>query len=502
MPVRSSSLPSLVIGGLLLLGVYLTSWSSYLLFHSLAEIFSIVVSVSIFLFAWNSLNFVKARYLFVLATAYLFVGCFDLIHMLSYEGMHVVELKRPDVSIQLWLIARFMEAFSLLALPFFFKRRPHHARVLWFYAIVSTLLFLSVVVFPVFPECYKPGAGLTQFKIISEYVICGVLAAAALFLHRRRHALQMMVYWLLMASIGFTIAQELIFTLYTDMYGTANLIGHLLKIISYYLVYRAVLVYGLLNPYKSMFRELENYSHALESRVAERTAALESRNRELKILSRQLMHAEDTERRRIARDLHDSIGQSLSAIKFHVENTVSDIGDRLGENDRMLLNRLVPMIQSAITDVRRIIRNLRPSMLDNLGIMATIDWQCREFGSVFTNIRIKKQLEMADREVPDKLKGPIFRVLQEALNNIGKHSGASSVAISLFQRDGHVCFEIEDDGCGFDPQSTRLQELDRTGMGLAGMKERLELSGALFTIDSAPGRGTRVSAIWPLSGTS
>lgn len=482
------------------MGVYLTSWYSYLLFHSLAEIFSIAVSFSIFLFAWNSLNFVKARYLFVLATAYLFVGCFDLMHMLTYEGMNVVDLKSPDAAVQLWIAARFIEAFSLLALPFFLNRRPNHVHVLLFYAAVSTLLFLSVFVFPVFPDCYRPGTGLTPFKIISEYVICGVLAAAALLLYRRRHALQMMVYWLLMTSIGFTIVQELMLTLYTDVYGTANLMGHLFKIISYYLVYRAVLVYGLLSPYKSMFRELESYSHTLESRVAERTAALESRNQELKILSRQLMHAEDTERRRIARDLHDSIGQSLSAIKFHVENTVSDIGERLGENDRMRINRLVPMIKSAITDVRRIIRNLRPSMLDNLGIMATIDWQCREFGSVFPDIRIKKQLEMADREVPDNLKGPIFRVLQEALNNIGKHSGASKVKISLFQKDGYVCFEVEDDGCGFDPQTTRLQELDRTGMGLAGMKERLELSGALFTIDSAPGKGTRVRAIWPFSG--
>ena len=484
------------------MGVYLTSWHSYLLFHSLSEIFSIVVSFSIFLFAWNSLNFVRARYLFILASAYLFVGCFDLMHMLTYEGMNVVALKRPDVAVQLWIAARFIEAFSLLALPFFFNRRPHHVHVLLFYAFVSALLFLAVVVFPVFPDLYSPGAGLTPFKIISEYLICGALAAAALFLYLRRHALQMVVYRLLMASIGFTIAQELMFTLYTDVYSPANLMGHLFKIISYYLVYRAVLVYGLLNPYRSMFRELENYSQTLEHRVAERTAALESRSRDLKILSRQLMHAEDTERRRIARDLHDSIGQSLSAIKFHVENTVADIGDRLGENDRMLLNRLVPMIKSAITDVRRIIRNLRPSMLDNLGIMATIDWQCREFGSVFKNIQIKKSLEMGDRDVPDSLKGPIFRVLQEALNNIGKHSGASSVAISLFQRNGHVCFEIEDDGCGFDPETTRLQELDRTGMGLAGMKERLELSGALFTIDSAPGRGTRVKAIWPISGAS
>ncbi len=494
---------SFLFGGLLLFGIYMTSFYSYLLFHTIAEVFSILVSFSIFLFAWNTLNFIRTRYLFVLGTAYLFVGGFDLLHMMAYKGMNIFIIDGTNVATQTWIAARYLEAFSLLALPFIFYRRFHHLLVLGVYSLVSITIFLSIFVFPVFPDCFVEGSGLTPFKRISEYVICAILTMAGIMLYRRRAALHLLVFRLLTASIGFTIAGELAFTAYTDAYDSVNLIGHLLKIVSYYLVYRAILVHGLLQPYQSMFKELEEgraelekYSHELEMRVAERTMAIEERNRELKSLSRQLMAAEDNERRRIARDLHDSIGQSLSAIKFHVENALSDIGERLHPGDRELVSNLVPMIKSVITDVRRIIRNLRPTILDNLGILAAIEWQCQQFNSVYADIQVEKKLEVADHRVPEGLKTTILRLVQESLNNAGKHSGAGKISISLRRQDGRLILEITDDGCGFEPESGRGAEQTHSSLGLFGMKERAQLSGAAFSIDSVPGRGTQITASW------
>jgi len=501
--IQPFTLLPFLFGGLLLLGVYLTSFHSYLLFHNLAEVFSILVSFSIFLFAWNTLNFIKTRYLFVLGTAYLFIGGFDLLHMMAYKGMDIFSVEGSNFATQTWIIARYMEAFSLMALPFILRRRFHHLLVLAFYSAISIFLLLIVFVYPVFPDCYIEGSGLTPFKRISEYVICAILAAACIMLYRRRQELHQTIYRLLTASIGFTIAGEISFSLYTDVYGSANLIGHLFKIVSYYLVYRAVLAHGLLKPYQSMFRELEekraeleNYSYQLEIRVAERTMALESRNKELKELSHKLMSAEDNERRRIARDLHDTIGQSLSAIKFHVENTVSDIGDRLQPEDRLRMNNLVPMIKLVVADVRRIIRNLRPSIIDNLGIVAAVDWQCQKFASVYAGIRIEKYLDILDHQIPETLKGHILRLLQEALNNIGKHSGARTVTISLNYKYNRLRLQIVDDGCGFDLEDSRWQEQNHAGFGLFGMKERAELSGAEFAIDSRPREGTRIHVDW------
>jgi signal transduction histidine kinase len=502
---KPSFMPSYIFGGALLLGIYLTSFHSYLLFHSVAETFSILVSFSIFLFALNTLDFVEARYFFILGTAYLFVGGFDFLHMMTYRGMGVFSIEGANIATQTWIIARYLESLSLLALPFVIHRRINPVLILVLYSVLSVFLFLLMFIYRVFPEAYIEGSGLTAFKIFSEYLICAILAGAAAMLYRRRKDLHMVIYRLLMVAIGFTIAQELAFTLYTDVYGPANLLGHLFKIVSFYLVYRAVLAHGLLRPYRSMFRKLhaskaalEQYSRELESRVAERTRALEASNRQLKYLSQKLMTAEDDERRRIARDLHDSIGQSLSAIKVHVENSVNDIGGRLQADDRMRLKNLVPMIKTAITDVKRIIRNLRPSMLDELGIVATINWICREFNTVYPDIRIEKKLEVDDHHVPEMLKTPIFRLLQEALNNIGKHSGASRIEISLARRDGQIWLEIRDDGCGFDPQSAGQHTAQASGFGLAGMRERAEICGASFRIDSSPGEGTRIATKWPL----
>jgi len=502
---KPSFLPSYIFGGALLLGIYLTSFHSYLLFHSLAETFSILVSFSIFLFALNTLDFVEARYFFVLGAAYLFVGGFDFLHMMTYRGMGVFYIEGSNVATQTWIIARYLESLSLLALPFVIHRRISPVLILMLYSVLSVFLFLLVFIYRVFPDAYIEGSGLTAFKIFSEYLICAFLAGAAAMLYRRRNDLHMVIYRLLMVAIGFTIAQELAFTLYTDVYGPANLLGHLFKIVSFYLIYRAVVAHGLLRPYRTMFRELnaskaalEQYSLDLESRVAERTRALEASNRQLKYVSHKLMTAEEDERRRIARDLHDSIGQSLSAIKVHVENSVSEIGGRLQADDRMRLKNLIPMIKTAITDVKRIIRNLRPSVLDELGIVATINWLCREFNTVYPDIRIEKKVELDDHQVPETLKAPIFRMLQEALNNIGKHSGASRIEISLARRGGQICFDIQDNGCGFDPESACQNTAQASGFGLAGMRERAEICGANFGIDSRPGQGTRIATKWPL----
>ncbi len=496
---------SYVFGGALLLGIYLTSLHSYLLFHSVGETFSILVSFSIFLFALNTLDFVDARYFFVLGTAYLFVGAFDFLHMMTYHGMGVFAIEGSNVTTQTWIIARYLESLSLLSLPFVINRRINPVLIISLYSVISVFLFLLVFVYQVFPDAYIEGRGLTPFKIVSEYLICVILAGAAVMFYRRRHELHMVIYRLMMVAIGFTIAQELAFTLYTDVYGPANMLGHLFKIISFYLVYRAVLAHGLLRPYRSMFRELdaskaalEQHNRELEYRVAERTRALEASNRELKYLSQKLMSAEEDERRRIARDLHDSIGQSLSAIKVHVENTLSDIGGRLQADDRMRFKNLVPMIKTAITDVKRIIRNLRPSVLDELGLVATINWICREFNALYPDVKIEKKLEIDDHQVPEPLKIPIFRLLQEALNNISKHSGASRIEITLRRRNRQICFEIKDDGCGFDPEHACQNSAHDSGFGLTGMRERAEICGAAFKIESRPGQGTRIAAKWPL----
>ncbi|MBS3809077.1 MAG: hypothetical protein KGY38_02845 [Desulfobacterales bacterium] len=496
-----------VMGALVLTGIFLSSRYSYLLFHSVAEVFSIVVSFSIFLFAWNTMGFARDRdsYLIVLGIAYLFVGAFDLAHMLSYKGMNIIAGDEADYATQTWIVARYIESLSLLALPFLFNRRVNHRAVFTGYLAVSLVLFLLIFRFRLFPECYIEGTGLTLFKVISEYIICLILVAAGTVLYQRRGEVDAVMFRLLLASIGFTIASEIAFTGYVSVYGPANLVGHLLKIVSFYLVYRAIVAHGLLRPYKSMFRELaaskselERYSQALESSVAERTKELEESNRELRYLSGQLVTAEQKERRRIARDLHDSIGQSLSAIKLATENIADSLGRRFDNKDRAALGKIVSMSREAIKEVRRIIMDLRPSALDN-GIVATIDSLCSEFDRVHPETRVEKEVEIEEQRLPEEVKTVIFRLLQESLNNIGKHSGAGQVNLRLSDRNGRIRFEVSDNGKGFDPGKVNAAgDEGETGFGLSGMRERAELSGAQFQIRSRDGGGTSIVAVWHL----
>ncbi|MFP4160082.1 MAG: MASE3 domain-containing protein [Desulfobacterales bacterium] len=487
---------------LLVAGLVWSETYSYLLFHSLAEVFSIVVSFSIFLFAWNTLGFTSERFLIVLGIAYLFVGAFDLAHMLAYKGMGVMAFEGSNHATQLWIAARYMESLSLLAVTFLFTRPVNTRLVFFIYFAVSAALFAMIFRFQTFPDAFVEGEGLTSFKIISEYVICCILVAAAAALYRRRAAVDGVMFHLLLASIGFTVLSELAFTNYASVYGPANMLGHLLKIFSSYLVYRAIVVHGLRAPYKSMFRELsaskselERYSQSLESCVAERTRELEQSNRELRYLSSQLVTAEQKERRRIARDLHDSIGQSLSAIKLTLENAYSSLSGRLDKKELASLEKVVSMTREAIQEVRRIIMNLRPPALDE-GIKSTINAMCRDFNAYYPDLRIEKKIEIEEENLPEEVETSIFRLFQESLNNIGKHSGAGKVKVRLFPENGGIRFEVADDGQGFDPDKT-FSSGGPAGFGLAGMRERAELSGGQFHIRSRRGAGTSIIVIWP-----
>jgi PAS domain S-box-containing protein len=232
------------------------------------------------------------------------------------------------------------------------------------------------------------------------------------------------------------------------------------------------------------------------TRRKEMEKTLKKSQRDLRLLSSQLLTAQEDERKRIARELHDSIGQSLSAIKFGLENTLRGVEHRAFEACIESLKGLIPMIQTAIEEVRKIGMDLRPSTLDDLGILATIAWFCREFESIYSGIQIERRIEVKEEEVAYSLRTTIYRVLQEALNNVAKHSRANRVGLSLRRTGEGVELAIQDNGVGFD----RREEFDaatlRRGLGIASMRERIELSGGSFTIESSPGQGTVVRAWW------
>jgi len=218
---------------------------------------------------------------------------------------------------------------------------------------------------------------------------------------------------------------------------------------------------------------------------------------ELRILSAQLLSAEERERKRIAGDIHDSIGQTLSAIKFSIENSLAAISTESTNSAIEILENLIPLTQQSIEEVRRIIMDLRPSTLDDLGLVATISWFCREFQSVYTNIRIEQETHIEENDISPSLKTVIYRILQEALNNAAKHSRTNIIRLHLMKNKDDLELMVEDTGVGFDLDEERSKNIARKGIGLGSMRERAQLSGGIFTIRSTPGLGTRIIVAWP-----
>jgi two-component system sensor histidine kinase UhpB len=225
--------------------------------------------------------------------------------------------------------------------------------------------------------------------------------------------------------------------------------------------------------------------------------SLKLSEQQLRSLSTQLLVSQETERKRVAQELHDSVGQTLSALKFAVECTLNQSGETRGGNYRKSLQELIPRIQGAVEEVGRIGKGLHPAVLDDLGIMATISWFCREFQSLYSGIRIEKELAIAEDEVPENLRVVIYRILQESLNNIAKHSHADRVHLSLEKTGRVVVLTVRDNGRGFSVDAALLPENQRRGFGLFSMKKRAELSGGNLLITSDQGRGTMVRASWP-----
>jgi signal transduction histidine kinase len=257
----------------ILAGLYATSLYSYLLFHGLVETFSIAVAWTIFFIAWNTRRFQTSGYLALLGVSYLFVGLIDLLHVLSYKGMGAIfPGYGADLAIEFWIGARYLEALSLLAVTFFFKRSLPAVPLLAGYTLVTGLLILSIFT-GVFPVCFVDGVGLTEFKKVSEYVISAILLASLVLLCSRRSQLEPRIFTLLAISLGLTICGEVVFTLYSTMFSWLNILGHFFKLISFYLIYKAIVEKGLTRPYDLLFRDLKQSEQSLKQSYEDLTRA-------------------------------------------------------------------------------------------------------------------------------------------------------------------------------------------------------------------------------------
>ncbi|MFB3906591.1 MAG: MASE3 domain-containing protein [Acidobacteriota bacterium] len=485
--------------------LYLARLHSYLLFHSLAELFSVVVAAGIFVVTWNSRRYFQNGVLLWLGLAYLFVAGMDMLHTLAYKGMGVFPNAGANLPTQLWLCARFLTAGAWLLAPLFLERPVNARASLAGFCAAFVSLVVWVFYLGSFPTAYAESEGrLTLFKIVSEYVISAALAATGYLLWRKRRYFDPDVLQLLLASIIAGIASEMAFTLYSSPYGTANLFGHYLKIVSCFWIYKAVIETGLTRPYSLLFRDLKRNEQALrkrewelqvmneqlEARVAERTAEARKRSVQLRALASQITEAEQRERRRLAQILHDHLQQILVAARLHLSAGHSRFKDDRHENSWRQVDEL---LQQAIALSRSLTVELYPPILNESGLPAALEW-LRSWSFEQHHLKVEVCADPAANPANETVRAFLFQAVRELLFNVVKHAGSSEVRLVLTAVGDNLEILVQDNGRGFD----LTREGSRQGFGLYSIKERLEILGGSMTVYSEPGCGTSIHLTAPL----
>ncbi len=492
-------------GALVLVGLYLTSLHSYLLFHAVIELFTIVVMGGVFVIAWNARAYLNNNYVLFVGIASAFVAVLDLLHTLAYRGMGVFSDATGNLATQLWVAGRYLQAGSLLVAPFLLRRRLPLRLTFAALSTVVALVLLSIFSWRIFPTAYAAGTGLTPFKKGSELAICGLLLGAAALLYGKRVELDAAVWRLLMAYLGLTIASELAFTSYASVYGRMNLVGHLLRLMAYWSLYRAIIVTGLVKPYAVLLRNLKvsgerltEYAGALELRNAELgrseqrlrqdAAALQARNEELDAFARTVAH-----------DLKNPLSVIVSASGF-----LRDCSDLPAEKLSDLLHR----IESTSHEMNRIVDGLLllSQVRKGEAPRAPVD-MAAVVGNVLDRLNEMIREHDARIVVPERWPGALGygpwleEVWTNYVTNALKYGGRPPRLVlgAAVQPDGVVRFWVHDDGPGVPPEArprlfvpfTRLETHGTGhGLGLSIVFQIVDKLGGAVGVESGPGQGS------------
>ncbi|MES9968874.1 MAG: sensor histidine kinase [Candidatus Thiodiazotropha sp.] len=211
------------------------------------------------------------------------------------------------------------------------------------------------------------------------------------------------------------------------------------------------------------------------------------------------MSIEEAEKKRISRDLHDGLGQLLTSMNLHIQKCLTGCDAQAVENGLLAehkhsLHALSSMVKQAMNEVRTICSAIRPAILDDLGVVAAVSWQCRQVSQISAHFDVVSEFSIDESEIHEELKTVIYRIVQESLNNALKYSQAKRVKVSLLHVHNAIQLTIRDDGVGFDPAKIN----DRLGMGLMSMRERAETVDGSLRVNTDVDQGVEISVDFPV----
>lgn len=532
-PENKNEIIKAILGSTISLVVlYLISRSNYLLFHSIVESFSIFIGFTIFTIAWNSRRIMNSNFILFIGIASLFISAFGLLHTLSYSGMGVFSDTSANLATQLWIITRYAFSISLFAAVLVVRRKIYAGLTFVMYGLISALLIVSVFYWRNFPQAYIDGVGLTGFKITSEYIISGILLCTILlFIHKRQDFSKSTVR-LVVSALIIAIASEMAFTLYADVFGLANVIGHLLSAVSFYLIYKALVQNALTKPYDLLFRNLKNSKMNLAKRATELTEAnrllalsleerkkmqeqLEEYGKQLEILvekkTKQLKEAE-----RLA-----AIGQTAGMVGHDIRNPLQGIVSELylerqevaslpaGETKTNLQESIrsieanIYYIDKIVSDLQDYARPLSPikqkvkiekAVADALTIVNIPD-------NVNVSINYEKDLPHVNADSV-MLKRIIVNLVQNAVQAM-PNGGELIISASRSEKNFLICVEDTGEGIPDEVKEKMFIPLFTTkskgqGFGLAVVKRLTEIQDGIISYETHQGKGTKFMVKLPM----
>ena len=461
--------------------------SYFLVSHTLLEFFSIFVSFSIFMQAWLTYSHDQKRSHFLLGMVFLCVGAFDLIHTFAFKGMPFFDEKYAVArATWLWIAARTTESIGLTFILYKdfgrvgFLRFPKQL-------LLAACFYMVAVFFVIFnfttdlPMLLKEGKGVTPLKLGIEYVISLLHFANALLLWRFYKKSKSGDLLVVMVGVCFIMIGELTFTLYTKVDDIENLVGHVYKFFGYFFLLR-----GIFYPH---FYQVYEEKEDVQIKWKQTEEKLKESEKKMTTL---VMRAQEEERKRVSRELHDGVGQALYSIIVKVKMTKRTI-----EDQQMIevLQDMESMVGQAMKEVKELATQLRPSALDDLGLIPALRsyiTRCREIYGIQMMLRV----EGVQGRFSPEIETALYRICQEALTNAVKYSGTDAIDIILTHTDDYIQLTVQDYGQGFD-MSHVLTE-DKGGIGLFSMQERATLLQGEVIIRSEQGRGTSVNTYIPV----
>ncbi len=541
-----------------LVGLYLFSLYNFLLFHTIAGAFSVIVATAVFILAWNTRSVVNNHYLLFIGFAHLFVAILEGLYVLAKPGMGIFPGFGVDLAAQLWLAARGLQAASLLVAPVFLYRRLRSWLVVIAFSLIVFAVF-SLAFGEQLPPCFNADMTITPFRRYAEYTISLLLAGAiaALYAARRRLPRDLLVP--MMASMAVTAVSELMFTLTQQPHDVFNLLAHYLQIIAFYLIYRALIQVGLARPYEVLFHgekesaemlrrardRLEQQVHHVGRRlqVAEEELGVERAGREQaeelsqhsqNMLSDALEELEDAQQQLLQQERLRALGQMASGIAHDFNNSLTPVlglTELLVTTPGLLDNReklthYLNMIRTAGEDAAQTVAHLREFYRQRD--------EADDFQRVELNPLIKECIQLTMPKWKDQAQSTGATIcVQPDLGTVPDVWGSPSQlreavtnliinAVDALPHGGMVCvttrpagdgaeIEVADTGEGMD-EETRNRCMEPffttkgkrgTGLGLAMVHGIIRRHNGSIDIESSPNEGTRITvSLPPPSGDS